>query len=89
MVSAIAVEGDSMDPTLRDGDEILVDRSLRPLRDGIHVVRIGEALMVKRLETGRPGVIVLLSDNPAYRPIEVRAVEVHVIGRVVWKSGRI
>lgn len=89
MVSAIAVEGDSMEPTLRDGDEILVDRSPRPLRDGIHVVRIGDALMVKRLETGRPGVIVLLSDNPAYRPIEVRAVEVHVIGRVVWKSGRI
>ncbi len=55
MLSAIAVAGDSMEPLLRDGDEILVDRSPRPLRDGIHVVRVGDALMVKRLQAGIPG----------------------------------
>ncbi|MCJ2186142.1 S24 family peptidase [Novosphingobium beihaiensis] len=88
-LSAIAVTGDSMEPTLRDGDEILVDRSAGGLRDGIHVVRLGDALLVKRLDTGRPGLIVLLSDNPAYRPIECRPEEVQVIGRVVWKGGRI
>ncbi len=89
MLSAIAVAGDSMEPTLRDGDEILVDRSPRPLRDGIHVVRSGDALMVKRLDMGRPGTIALVSDNPAYRPIELARDEVEVIGRVVWKSGRL
>lgn len=89
MLSAIAVAGDSMEPTLRDGDEILVDRSPRPLRDGIHVVRSGDALMVKRLDMGRPGTIALVSDNPAYRPIELAPDEVEVIGRVVWKSGRL
>jgi len=88
-LSAIAVTGDSMEPTLRDGDEILVDRSSEPLRDGIHVVRLEDALLVKRLETGRPGRIALLSDNPAYRPIECAAQDVQVIGRVVWKSGRL
>jgi phage repressor protein C with HTH and peptisase S24 domain len=88
-LSAIAVSGDSMEPTLRDGDEILVDRSRRSLSDGIHVVRTGEALMVKRLDTGRPGLIGLISDNPAYRAIELPAGEVEVIGRVVWKSGRL
>ncbi len=41
-LSAIAVTGDSMEPVLRDGDEVLVDRTPRPLRDGIHVVRMGE-----------------------------------------------
>jgi hypothetical protein len=75
-LSAIAVSGDSMEPTLRDGDEILVDRSRRSLSDGIHVVRTGEALMVKRLDTGRPGLIGLISDNPAYRAIELPAVSV-------------
>ncbi len=88
-LSAIAVTGDSMEPTLRDGDEILVDRSRRAPSDGIHVVRTGDALLVKRLETGRPGAIGLISDNPAYRAIELPAGEVEVIGRVVWKSGRL
>lgn len=89
MLSAIRVEGDSMEATLRDGDEILVDRSPRPLRDGIHVVRTGDALMVKRLDLARPGRITLVSDNPAYRTIELAPEEVQVIGRVVWKSGRL
>ena len=88
-LSAIRVEGDSMEATLRDGDEILVDRTPRPLRDGIHVVRAGDALLVKRLDTGRPGVIALVSDNAAYRTLELAPEEVEVIGRVVWKSGRL
>ena len=89
MLSAIAVAGDSMEPTLRDGDEILVDRSPRPLRDGIHVVRLDDSLLVKRVDAARPGRIALVSDNPAYRPIELAAGDVQVIGRVVWKSGRL
>ena len=88
-LSAIRVEGDSMEATLRDGDEILVDRTPRPWRDGIHVVRAGDALLVKRLDTGRPGVIALVSDNPAYRTLELTPGELEVIGRVVWKSGRL
>ena len=75
--------------TLRDGDEILVDRTPRALRDGIHVVRVGDSLLVKRIDLGRPGRIGLISDNAAYRAIELAPDEVAVIGRVVWKSGRI
>ena len=54
-LSAIRVQGDSMEPLLHDGDEILVDRAQRMLRDGIHVVRLGDALMVKRLAPAGPG----------------------------------
>jgi hypothetical protein len=89
MLSAIAVIGDSMESTLRDGDEILVDRAPRGLRDGIHVVRVEDALLVKRLDTGRSGSIALISDNPAYRVVDLPPAEVTVIGRVVWKSGRL
>jgi len=88
-LSAIAVRGDSMEPTLRDGDEILVDATLRVWRDGIHVVRLDGSLVVKRLDTSRAGRIVLLSDNTAYHPIVCDPLEVEVIGRVVWKSGRL
>lgn len=89
MLSAIRVEGDSMERTLHDGDEILVDRTVRPLRDGVHVVRTGDALLVKRLDLARAGRIALVSDNPAYRTIELTPDEVQVIGRVVWKGGRL
>jgi len=89
MLSAILVAGDSMEPLLRDGDEILVDRTPRPLRDGIHVVRVGETLLVKRVQTGLPGRLVLESENSAYRPIELDPREAEIVGRVVWKSGRL
>lgn len=89
MLSAIRVAGDSMEPLLRDGDEILVDRTPRPLRDGIHVVRVDGTLLVKRVQTGHPGQIVLESENPAYRPIVLPPGEIEVLGRVVWKSGRL
>jgi len=88
-LSAIRVEGDSMEPLLNDGDEILVDRSPRPFRDGLHVVRLGDTLMVKRVASAGAGRIALLSQNLAYPPVEVAAEEVEIIGRVVWKGGRI
>ena len=88
-LSAIAVEGDSMEPLLRDGDEILVDRAPRPFRDGVHVVRLGETLMVKRVASAWQGRLALLSQNLAYPPVEVEAGEVEIIGRVVWKGGRV
>lgn len=69
--------------TLRDADEIPVDRTPRALRDGIHVVRAGDALLVKRLDIGRPGVIALVSANPAYRTLELAPDEIEVIGPVV------
>jgi phage repressor protein C with HTH and peptisase S24 domain len=86
---AIRVQGDSMEPLLHDGDEILVDRAQRTLRDGIHVVRVGDALLVKRLATAGPGRATLLSQNYAYPPVEVALDELEIVGRVVWKSGRL
>lgn len=89
MLSVIEVEGDSMEPTLRDGDEILVDRTPRPLRAGIHVIRLDDVLLVKRLETGPGGTLRIISDNAAYPRIERLAQDVELIGRVVWKGGRL
>jgi phage repressor protein C with HTH and peptisase S24 domain len=88
-LSAITVEGDSMEPLLNNGDEILVDCSPRPFRDGIHVVRLGDTLMVKRVASAGTGRVALLSQNLAYPPVEVAADEVAIIGRVVWKGGRV
>lgn len=86
-LSLIRVEGDSMQPTLNDGDDIMVDTAAadRAPKKGIHVLRLDGALMVKRLHPGKGGKLSVLSDNPAYAPIEdVDASDVTVIGRVVW-----
>jgi len=88
MLSVIEVEGDSMDPTLRDGDEILVDRTPRALRAGIHVLRVDDVLLVKRVERAGER-LRLISDNRAYPEVDRPAGEVEVIGRVVWKGGRL
>ena len=89
LLSSIRVMGDSMDPLLRDGDEILVDRTPRPFREGVHVVRLGEALHVKLLQAVPPGGLRLISKNAAYEPVEVAMSDVDVVGRVVWKGGRL
>lgn len=91
-LSVIRVTGDSMSPTLDDGDDILVDQgdALDRLRDGIYVLRLDDVLNVKRLllDPSRRRVTVK-SDNPAYRnwPVLDRG-GVDVIGRVVWAGRR-
>lgn len=91
-VSLIRVDGDSMQPTLSDGDDIMVDKgaALKPLRDGIHVIRIDGSLMVKRLARAPGGRLSILSDNPAYPGwLDRDPAEVQVIGRVVWVGRRL
>jgi len=88
-LSSIRVLGDSMDPVLRDGDEILVDRTPRAFREGVHVVRLGEALHVKLLQAVPPDRLRLISNNATYEPVEVAMADVDVVGRVVWKGGRL
>ena len=68
-LSIIRVSGDSMSPTLADGDDILVDRSdgAARLRDGIYVLTRDDTLMVKRLSLHPAGnSLTIASDNPAY-----------------------
>ena len=91
-LSLIQVEGDSMSPTLNHGDDIMVDNraAAGPLRDGIHVIRLDDALMVKRLASGPSGRLSVLSDNPAYPGWpDVDGVTVAIIGRVVWAGRRL
>lgn len=92
-LSIIRVEGDSMAPTLADGDEILVDRSdaAERLRDGIYVLRREEALMVKRLAPDPAGErLAIRSDNPAYPSWpDCRLSSIEIVGRVVWCGRRL
>jgi phage repressor protein C with HTH and peptisase S24 domain len=90
-LSIVRVEGDSMSPTLNDGDDILVDLGDcgERLRDGIYVLRIDDALVVKRLALNPISRrVTVQSDNPAYPDWPDCSLEAIVcIGRVIW-SGR-
>jgi phage repressor protein C with HTH and peptisase S24 domain len=92
-LSLIRVEGDSMAPTLADGDEILVDRgdAAERLRDGIYVLRIEDALVVKRVAPHPAGrTLSVHSDNPAYPSWpDCDPAAVEIVGRVVWIGRRI
>jgi SOS-response transcriptional repressor LexA len=90
-LSIVRVDGDSMAPTLNSGDDILVDLSdcAERLRDGIYVLRVDDALNVKRL-TLNPvgGRVTVQSDNPSYADWpDCDLNEITCIGRVIW-SGR-
>ena len=88
--SVIEVAGESMVPTLVDGDEILVDRSQRGPRGGggIWVIRVDGELRVKRL-VRLHGAWRIVSDNPAWPDEERPLDEVEVLGRVVHLRRRL
>lgn len=87
-LSIIGVLGDSMEPALHDGDEVMVDLGdgQARLRDGIYVLRMDDMLSIKRIAIEPQGKRVsVLSDNPTYpswRGLEKRML--NVVGRVLW-----
>ncbi|HEY0164521.1 MAG TPA: S24 family peptidase [Sphingomicrobium sp.] len=92
-LSIIRVEGDSMAPTLNSGDDILVDPAGcdERLRDGIYVLRVEDALIVKRVAMHPVGrQVTVQSDNPAYPDWPDCDMEkIACIGRVIWAGRRI
>ena len=84
----ISVSGDSMTPTLADGDLVMIDTARKlPSPPGIFILDDGVGLVAKRVDTvpnTTPPILRLSSDNPAYANYQRRLDEVHVIGRVIW-----
>lgn len=81
--------GDSMYPTINDGDEMLIDMLQRsPSREAIYALRSGDAVMVKRIapDPRRPGHLFISSDNPTGKSWEAEQGEISVIGRVIWRG---
>lgn len=90
-LSIVSVEGDSMLPTLSNGDDIMVARNNGGRRkDGIYVIRMDDSLMVKRILFGPGGQIDIISDNPNYSDWRnIKASDVTIIGHVIWTSRKL
>lgn len=85
----LTARGDSMEPTIRNGDFLIIDTAISVAVDsGVYVVVYNGLLLVKRLFLLRNNAILISSDNKiAARDEEVAANEVdqlHIAGRVMW-----
>lgn len=86
----ILVDDESMVPTLRPGDTILLDRrATKPDREGVYILRMNGVPLVKRLQILPGEIVKVVSDNPAYETFTIRLSDINeqdfaILGRVVW-----
>ena len=70
-LALIPVSGTSMEPDLRDGDLVMIDRGdIEVLREGVYVFELDDRLYVKRLML-RGDRLVVESSNGDYPPFEL------------------
>ena len=88
----ISVKGDSMEPTLSNGDLVLIDTTTSKIEDNaIYVINYDDALLVKRIQRKYDRSVIIMSDNKSYGDEAVQGDlvnQLQVIGRVVWCGRR-
>ncbi len=86
----VTARGDSMEPTFYDGDLLLVDLSQTNIVDGgISVIRTDGLLLAKRLQAGFGDQVTVISDNPRYDRLTTTKDQLNIVGRVVWRGGKV
>ncbi len=81
-LDAINVIGDSMEPTIKDGSIIFIDRNDKNVQNGgIFVIATTAGVFVKRVNLKSNGKIELISDNKLYPNETVE--DAKIIGKVV------
>lgn len=75
-VCLVAVQGDSMEPMLKAGDQVLVQRSCCCVEhDGLYLLALGQSLLVRRLQCLPGARYRVISANPAYASFMVKALD--------------
>lgn len=89
----VRVVGDSMEPTFRPNDRVMVDLDDQNVaQPGVFAVNLDDTAVIKRLELvplSRPRQMTLISDNQAHPNHTVEAKRIQVIGRVIWFSRQV
>ena len=84
----VSIRGDSMEPTLFDGDQVLVDMSARTIKNQeVYLLQTEQGLMAKRLNFKQNDGIEVISDNAAYENWLLGNQELEhnpVVGKIIW-----
>lgn len=93
-IRVLTAKGDSMEPTIKNGDLLLVDISQSEAKsDNIYVLRIDHSLVVKRIQRLPGNKLQVISDNKNYEPYVVdlsdESQETVIIGKVLWYGRQI
>ena len=90
-IQVITAHGDSMEPTIENGDVMFVDTAVEAFEgDGLYLLWYIAGLKAKRLQSTVGGGLMIISDNSSYRTETVRGEDlnaVHIIGRIrgAWR----
>lgn len=77
--------GQSMAPTIKDRDPLLVDIAVREFTgDGIYLFSHDDMLYVKRLQKKGKGHFKMISDNKHHDIEEIRVDDTHILARVLY-----
>lgn len=79
--------GDSMEPTFKSGDVLLIDSGIQSADiDGIYVLEAQQRLFVKRVTLDVFGKYTISSDNPNVKTVSILngSNDVKILGRVLW-----
>lgn len=90
-LAAVEARGDGMAPTIRHGDMLIVDVSVRHFAyEAIYLLRLNEGVLIKRVHARPAGAFLLRGDNDRYGEYLVGAEEwarIAVLGQVIWHGG--
>ena len=90
-IQVITAHGDSMEPTIENGDVMFVDTAVEAFEgDGLYLLWYIDGLKAKRLQSTVGGGLMIISDNSSYRTETVRGEDlnaVRIIGRIrgAWR----
>ena len=87
-LAVISVKGDSVEGVLNERDNILINCAKNKPGNGLYVVRIGNDLIVKRIQSMPGGKLLITSANEAYAPFEIDTNkdydDIAIVGKVEW-----
>jgi len=89
-IEALNVTGESMEPTLNDGDIVFVDVSKKDFsRDGIYAIFTENGLLIKRLQKRADGKLDIISDNEVFLNEIISKNNLIIYGKVISSFGHV
>lgn len=92
-VAILPIVGEAMEPTLCNGDEVMISRVRfqDSVREGLYAIRGSSEIFVRRIAIDpTKNRLTVLTDHPAYPSWQgIQRKGVDIVGRVIWIGARV